>query len=72
MADEPVRTVRSGKRWYMDWHVLIAFFFIGTGIGIPVGIAMLLWRAWKEYQGQYWVRHQEIGDLNSTEAEKMK
>tara|TARA_R110002020_G_scaffold475550_1_gene710856 strand:- start:352 stop:567 length:216 start_codon:yes stop_codon:yes gene_type:complete len=70
--DETVRTVRTGKKWYLDWHVFIAFFFIGSGIGLPVGIAMLVWRAWKEYQGQYWVRRSEIGDLNNSTAQEAK
>lgn len=68
--DKPIRTVKTKQKWFLDWHILLAFFFIGTGIGIPVGVAMLLWRAWKEYQGQFWTRHQELGDLNHTTAVK--
>jgi hypothetical protein len=72
MANQPIRTVKQKQNWFLDWHVLLAFFFIGTGLGAPLGIAMLCWRAWTEYKGQYWQRHQELGDFNANEAEKMK
>ena len=51
---------------------MLAFFFIGTGIGIPLGIAMLVWRAWSEYKGQFWERKQSMGDLNNKAAEAIK
>ena len=72
MDNKPVRTVKEKQKWYFDWHVLLAFFFIGTGIGIPLGVAMLCWRAWEEYKGQNWKRPQQLGDLNNNTAEAMK
>jgi hypothetical protein len=70
--DGILRTVNQKQKWFFDWHVMLAFFFIGTGIGIPLGIAMLVWRAWSEYKGQFWERKQSIGDLNNKAAEAIK
>jgi hypothetical protein len=72
MDRQPVRTVKERQKWYWDWHVLLAFFFIGTGLGAPLGIAMLCWRAWMEYKNQFWERKQYMGDLNNDAAEAMK
>ncbi len=67
--DSAVRTVKT-KGWKWDWHLLIAFFFIGTGIGIPIGVVMLLWRAWEETKGQYWQQRPNLGDLYFDTARK--
>jgi len=71
-SSDPIRTVKQRGKWYFDWHVLLAFFFIGTGIGIPLGVAMLCWRAWNEYKGHNWERKVEQGDFSTKSAWEMK
>lgn len=66
---QPIRTVKTRRGW--DWHLLIAFFFIGTGVGIPIGVAMLCWRAWCEYKNYNWREPiQNMGDLSADTARR--
>ena len=71
-TDPVVRNVKTrGGFWKIDIHLLIALFFIGTGVGIPLGVAMLCWRAWCVFKENQWTPRPEPtrqGDLNTSTA----
>lgn len=60
------------KKRYFDVYVLVAFFLIGTGVCLPIGVMMLIWKAWNEYKGQFWKEKINMNEYSQEQLEDSK
>ena len=65
-----VREVK--QRGKFDWNLFFIMFFIATGIGLPVGVALLCYRIWSELRVRQWATPVSMGEFSQKSAGEIK
>tara|TARA_B100001750_G_scaffold247870_2_gene275308 strand:+ start:4769 stop:4975 length:207 start_codon:yes stop_codon:yes gene_type:complete len=65
-----IREVKQRRKF--DWNLFFIMFFIASGIGLPVGIALLCYRIWSEMRDRQWKTPINMGEFSQKSASEIR